>query len=83
MQGCDTDEAFAITVAAQIAFTYWPPLQAGYISQRWSATSGTTMSMHNFPSEHAVAIEVTTLRGLPDNARGWRCVRIRQACRCL
>lgn len=42
--------------------------QAGYISLRWSATSRATLSMHNFPSAHAGAIEVTSLRGLPDNA---------------
>jgi FAD binding domain len=42
--------------------------QAGYISLRWSAMSRATLSMHNFPSPHAVAIEVTSLRGLPDNA---------------
>jgi len=42
--------------------------QAGYISLRWSATSRATLSMHNFPSAHAVAIEVPSLRGLPDNA---------------
>jgi hypothetical protein len=42
--------------------------QAGYISLRWSATSRATLSMHAFPSAHAVAIEVTSLRGLPDNA---------------
>lgn len=42
--------------------------QAGYISLRWSATSRATMSMHNFPSAHAVAIEVTSLKNLPDNA---------------
>lgn len=43
--------------------------QAGYISLRWSATSRAPLSMHNFPSAHAVAIEVTSLRGLPDNAK--------------
>jgi hypothetical protein len=42
--------------------------QAGYISLRWSAMSRATLSMHNFPSAHAVAMEVTSLRGLPDNA---------------
>ncbi len=41
--------------------------QAGYISLRWSAMSRATMSMHSFPSAHGVAIEVTSLRGLPDN----------------
>jgi FAD/FMN-containing dehydrogenase len=41
--------------------------QAGYFSLRWSAMSRATLSMHNFPSAHAVAIEVTSLRGLPDN----------------
>ena len=41
--------------------------QAGYISLRWSATSMATLSMHNYPSAHAVAIEVTSLKGLPDN----------------
>ena len=42
--------------------------QAGYISLRWSAMSRATLGMHNFRSPHAVAIEVTSLRGLPDNA---------------
>ena len=42
--------------------------QAGYISLRWSATSRATLGMHNIPTPHAVAIEVTSLRGLPDNA---------------
>jgi hypothetical protein len=41
--------------------------QAGYISLRWSATSMATVSMHNFPSQNAVSIEVTSLKGLPDN----------------
>jgi FAD binding domain len=42
--------------------------QAGWLSLRWSAMSRATLSMHNFSSAHAVAIEVTSLRGLPDNA---------------
>ncbi len=42
--------------------------QAGYISLRWSKTTNATMSMHNFPSAMAVAIEVTSLKGLPGNA---------------
>jgi hypothetical protein len=42
--------------------------QAGSISLRWSATSKATLSMHNFASPNAVAIEITSLRGLPDNA---------------
>jgi hypothetical protein len=41
--------------------------QAGYISLRWSATSKATLSMHNFDSANAVALEITSLRGLPDN----------------
>ena len=41
--------------------------QAGYISMRWSAASRATLSMHNVPSAHAVAIEITSLRGLPGN----------------
>ena len=41
--------------------------QAGYISLRWSMTTPATLSMHNFASAHAVAIEVTSLKGLPDN----------------
>jgi D-arabinono-1,4-lactone oxidase len=41
--------------------------QAGYISLRWCATSMATLSMHNFPSRNAVSIEVTSLKGLPDN----------------
>jgi FAD binding domain len=40
--------------------------QSGYISLRWSATSKATLSMHNYDSAHAVAIEVTSLQGLPD-----------------
>jgi hypothetical protein len=42
--------------------------QAGYISLRWSGPSKATMSMHNFPSAGAVAIEVTSLKNLPQNA---------------
>ena len=42
--------------------------QAGYFSLRWSAASRATMSMHNVPSAHAVAIEITSLRNLPANA---------------
>lgn len=42
--------------------------QAGWLSLRWSATSRATLGMHNFTSPHAVAMEVTSLRGLPDNA---------------
>jgi hypothetical protein len=42
--------------------------QAGYISLRWSATIPATLSMHNFPSANAVAIEVTSLKNLPGNA---------------
>src|SRR5205085_2539735 len=34
---------------------------------RWSAMSRATLSMHNVPHAHAVAIEITSLRGLPDN----------------
>lgn len=45
-----------------------PLRQAGWLSLRWSAPSQATLSMHNFPSAHAVAIEVTSLHGLPDNA---------------
>lgn len=44
--------------------------QGGWLSLRWSAASRATLGMHNFPSSHAVAIEVTSLRGLPDND-GW------------
>jgi D-arabinono-1,4-lactone oxidase len=43
--------------------------QSGYISVRWSAKSKALISMHNFGSGHGVAIEVTSLRGLPDNAQ--------------
>lgn len=43
--------------------------QAGYISLRWSASTMATLSMHNFASGTAVAVEVTSLRGLPDNAK--------------
>ncbi len=41
--------------------------QAGYFSLRWSASSQTTLSMHNVASPHAVAVEVTSLKNLPDN----------------
>jgi FAD binding domain/D-arabinono-1,4-lactone oxidase len=41
--------------------------QAGYFSLRWSASSKATLSMHNVPNPHAIAIEVTSLKGLPDN----------------
>lgn len=41
--------------------------QAGYISIRWSATSKALLSMHNFDSRNAVAVEVTSLKGLPEN----------------
>jgi hypothetical protein len=41
--------------------------QSGYISLRWSAQSKAPLSMHNFASGHGVAIEVTSLRRLPDN----------------
>jgi hypothetical protein len=41
--------------------------QAGYFSLRWSAKSSATLSMHNIKSKNAVAIEITSLRGLPDN----------------
>ena len=40
--------------------------QSGYISLRWSAQSKASLSMHNFASGHGVAIEVTSLRGMPD-----------------
>ena len=46
------------------------PNQAGWLSLRWSAASRATLGMHNFPTAHAVAIEVTSLRGLSDND-GW------------
>lgn len=42
--------------------------QSGYISLRWSSKSKAPLSMHNFASGHGVAIEVTSLRGLPDNS---------------
>lgn len=42
--------------------------QAGYISLRWSAASTAMLSMHHFASGNAVAIEITSLRNLPDNA---------------
>lgn len=41
--------------------------QAGYISLRWSGPSTATMSMHNVASAGAVAIEVTSLKNLPQN----------------
>lgn len=42
--------------------------QSGYISLRWSATIDAPLSMHNYPSANAVAIEITSLSKLPDNA---------------
>jgi hypothetical protein len=42
--------------------------QAGYVSLRWSRASRATMSMHKIASGHGVAVEVTSLRNLPDNA---------------
>lgn len=44
--------------------------QSGYWAMRWSQRSNATLSMHNFPSATAVAIEITSLKGLPDND-GW------------
>jgi hypothetical protein len=41
--------------------------QSGYVSLRWSAKSRAPLSMHNLASGHGVAIEVTSLHGLPDN----------------
>jgi hypothetical protein len=41
--------------------------QSGYWSIRWSTRSTATLSMHNVTSGHAVAVEVTSLKGLPDN----------------
>lgn len=38
--------------------------QVGYISLRFSASSRALLSMHNVPSPRAVAIEVTSLKGL-------------------
>lgn len=44
--------------------------QCGWISLRPSRASRATLSMHNFDSERAVSIELTSLKGLPDN-RDW------------
>ena len=55
--------------------------QAGYISLRWSAASRATLSMHNVPSAHAVAIEITSLSGLPATRTGSRCLRQRRSAR--
>lgn len=41
--------------------------QAGYISLRPSRASHALLSMHNVASSHAVSIEVSILKGLPDN----------------
>jgi hypothetical protein len=41
--------------------------QAGYIALRWSAKSDATLSMHNINGRNAVSVEITSLRGLPDN----------------
>lgn len=43
--------------------------QAGYISLRYSRRSRALLSMHNVKSDHAVSIEVSTLKGLSDSAR--------------
>jgi hypothetical protein len=41
--------------------------QAGYLSLRPSRTSTAHLSMHGFPSTHAMSIEIASLRGLPGN----------------
>jgi hypothetical protein len=43
--------------------------QAGYVSLRWSANSRALLAMHSFASSTAVAIEITSLKHLPDNER--------------
>jgi D-arabinono-1,4-lactone oxidase len=43
-------------------------LQAGYISLRYSRRSRALLSMHNVSSDHAVSIEVSTLKGLRGSA---------------
>lgn len=43
--------------------------QAGWISLRPSQKSRALLSMHNVATSHAVSIEVTILKGLPDNTR--------------
>jgi len=42
--------------------------QAGYISLRYSRRSRALLSMHNVKSDHAVSIEVSTLKGLSGSA---------------
>lgn len=42
--------------------------QAGYISLRYSRCSHALLSMHNVRSDHAVSIEVSTLKGLSGSA---------------
>jgi hypothetical protein len=42
--------------------------QAGYISLRYSHRSRCLLSMHNVASDHAVSIEVSTLKGLRGSA---------------
>ena len=41
--------------------------QCGYISLRPSRSSKAVLSMHNIASPQAVSIEITTIKGLPDN----------------
>ena len=52
-----------ITLSAAPSFQ-----QCGYISLRPSLSSRATISMHNFPSQRAVSIEFTTMKGLPGNS---------------
>ena len=79
LQGCyradsiepvfDAHQAGYLNFLQSVVSTAPSMKQAGYISLRWSASTKATMSMHNFASGNAVAIEVTSLRGLPDNAK--------------
>jgi len=43
--------------------------QAGYLSLRWSTPSRATISHHNFETSHVVSVEVTSMKGMRDNAQ--------------
>jgi hypothetical protein len=43
--------------------------QSGYLSLRWSAPSRALISHHNRATPNVVSVEVTSLRGMPDNAQ--------------
>jgi FAD/FMN-containing dehydrogenase len=43
--------------------------QAGYLSLRWSAPSRALISQHHRATQNVVSVEVTSIRGMPDNAQ--------------